>query len=118
MFDLQLTNKMIFFLFFFFSVNVIAVTFVKFYTMNTKLIVECSPGFTGDNCLLTCGPGYFGRQCNERCHCSPEKYCDPITGCMCNTTSVNCTDSGILIQVLTVQIEAFDVINIFKVSEL
>eukprot|EP00105_Crassostrea_gigas_P033790 XP_019917938.1 PREDICTED: platelet endothelial aggregation receptor 1-like [Crassostrea gigas] len=53
---------------------------------------ECDPGFVGENCSLTCPPGHFGLKCRERCQCSWDMYCDPIRGCVCNTTSVNCTD--------------------------
>lgn len=60
------------------------------------MLVECDPGFFGENCSSTCPPGNFGLKCREPCNCSPDKYCDPIRGCVCNTTSVNCTDHGIL----------------------
>uniref|UniRef100_K1Q8N5 Multiple epidermal growth factor-like domains 6 n=1 Tax=Magallana gigas TaxID=29159 RepID=K1Q8N5_MAGGI len=53
---------------------------------------KCDPGFVGENCSLTCPPGHFGLKCRERCQCSWDMYCDPIRGCVCNTTSVNCTD--------------------------
>uniref|UniRef100_A0A8W8KMV4 Uncharacterized protein n=1 Tax=Magallana gigas TaxID=29159 RepID=A0A8W8KMV4_MAGGI len=56
------------------------------------MLVECDPGFFGENCFSTCPPGNFGLKCREPCNCSPDKYCDPIRGCVCNTTSVNCTD--------------------------
>lgn len=60
------------------------------------MLVECDPGFFGENCSSTCPPGYFGLKCREPCNCSPDKYCDPIRRCVCNTTSVNCTESGII----------------------
>lgn len=59
---------------------------------------ECEHGTTGENCSVPCAPGYFGRQCNERCHCPSEKYCDPTKGCLCNSTSVYCTDQGRVIK--------------------
>ncbi|XP_052718901.1 multiple epidermal growth factor-like domains protein 10 [Crassostrea angulata] len=62
-----------------------------FYLSQDKCI-ECEPGTTGENCSIPCAPGYFGRQCNERCHCPPGKFCDPMKGCLCNSTSVKCTD--------------------------
>lgn len=58
------------------------------------MLVECEPGYVGKNCSSTCQIGYFGLQCKELCNCSPDKYCDPTRGCVCNTTSVNCIDTG------------------------
>lgn len=52
------------------------------------------PGYRGVNCSEICLPGYFGRLCTEQCHCSSDMYCEPTAGCLCNTTSVNCTDPG------------------------
>lgn len=57
--------------------------------------VECRPGYRGVNCSAICPPGYFGRLCKLQCHCSLDMYCDPTAGCLCNTTSVNCTDPGL-----------------------
>lgn len=56
--------------------------------------VECMPGYRGVNCSKMCPPGYFGRLCKLQCHCSSDMYCEPTSGCLCNTTSVNCTDPG------------------------
>lgn len=62
-----------------------------------NLLVECEPGYIGINCSSLCPSGYFGRLCSKSCRCSSGMYCEPTRGCMCNTTSVNCTESGILI---------------------
>lgn len=57
-------------------------------------LLECNPGYIGENCSLTCRSGYFGRGCNEHCHCSQDEYCDPVRGCLCNSTSDNCREPG------------------------
>lgn len=62
-----------------------------FYLSQDKCI-ECEPGTTGENCSTPCTHGYFGRQCNIKCQCPPGKFCDPAKGCLCNSTSVKCTD--------------------------
>lgn len=62
------------------------------------MIVECEPGTTGENCSIPCAPGYFGRQCNRQCQCPQGKFCDPTKGCLCNSTSVKCTDPGKVFQ--------------------
>nr|XP_011447422.2 cell death abnormality protein 1 [Crassostrea gigas] len=65
---------------------------------------ECEPGFIGKNCSLTCQIGYFGLQCKELCNCSPDNYCDPRRGCVCNTTSVNCTDPAAADSIATLKV--------------
>uniref|UniRef100_A0A8W8KK16 Uncharacterized protein n=1 Tax=Magallana gigas TaxID=29159 RepID=A0A8W8KK16_MAGGI len=54
--------------------------------------------YTGENCSWTCPSGYYGNLCNERCTCSPDKFCDPTRGCLCNSTSANCTDADQTVQ--------------------
>ena len=58
------------------------------------LFLECDPGFYGDNCSLTCPTNYYGLRCGNKCHCSSEKYCDHVRGCLCKQSSFNCTDEG------------------------
>lgn len=64
------------------------------YYLRENQCLECEPGYTGENCSWTCPSGYYGRLCNERCACSPDEYCEPTRGCLCNSTNVNCTDAG------------------------
>ena len=54
---------------------------------------ECE-GFHGLNCSIECAANYYGRQCREKCDCPSDKYCDNVRGCLCNTTSINCTEKG------------------------
>ena len=58
------------------------------------LFLECDPGFYGDNCSLTCPTNYYGLRCGNKCHCSSEKYCDHVRGCLCKQSSINCTEEG------------------------
>lgn len=58
---------------------------------------ECEPGFIGTNCSRTCPPGYFGRRCDAQSNCSRDMYCEPARGCLCITTSGNCTDQGTIL---------------------
>lgn len=61
------------------------------YYLKENECLECMPGYRGENCSESCPYGYFGRLCNKQCNCSPDSYCEPTRGCLCNTTSVNCT---------------------------
>ncbi|XP_078341694.1 uncharacterized protein LOC144627777 [Crassostrea virginica] len=66
----------------------------KDYHQVGNVCVECDPGFYGDNCSLTCPTNYYGLRCSNKCHCSSEKYCDHVRGCLCKQSSFNCTDEG------------------------
>ncbi|XP_062591348.1 platelet endothelial aggregation receptor 1-like isoform X2 [Saccostrea cucullata] len=57
-----------------------------------NMCVECDPGYRGYNCSETCPPNHYGPKCFKTCDCLPYQYCDTEKGCLCNTTSVNCTD--------------------------
>lgn len=67
------------------------------YLILPQKIEECEPGTTDENCSLTCPPDYFGLQCREQCNCSPDEYCDPINGCLANSTLVTSAELGILL---------------------
>lgn len=48
--------------------------------------VECKPGYTGLNCIITCPYPTYGDRCQGYCDCSKDK-CDVSTGCRSLTTS-------------------------------
>ena len=61
---------------------------VRTLTMRDYFIFpECEPGFYGFNC--PCSRNYFGRLCQDKCHCSPDKFCDHVRGCVCKDTCTN-----------------------------
>nr|XP_022299477.1 uncharacterized protein LOC111108152 [Crassostrea virginica] len=62
------------------------------YHQKGNVCVECEPGFSGKNCSLACVKNYYGLLCEQECDCPPDKYCDNVRGCLCNTTSINCTE--------------------------
>ena len=52
-------------------------------------LIECDPGFRGENCSKTCPDGYYGRKCIEKCNCNSDtQFCHHVCGCLqrSNTT--------------------------------
>ncbi|XP_043790678.1 nephronectin-like isoform X3 [Apis laboriosa] len=44
----------------------------------------CSPGYQGDNCKSVCPRGTWGIQCKEKCNCTEDVPCNPVSGhCIC-----------------------------------
>lgn len=44
----------------------------------------CSPGYHGDNCESVCPRGTWGIQCKEKCNCTEDVPCNPVSGhCIC-----------------------------------
>lgn len=44
--------------------------------------VKCPRGKIGYNCSQTCPSGYFGQKYNQKCQCSSNEHCDPVSGCL------------------------------------
>ncbi|XP_056004462.1 uncharacterized protein LOC125656947 [Ostrea edulis] len=68
-------------------------TCCKDYVQVANTCVECEPGYWGYNCSSPCPPNHYGRKCSQICDCSPSEYCDRGWGCLCNETSLNCTNT-------------------------
>ena len=46
-------------------------------------LIECDPGFRGENCSKTCPDGYYGRKCIEKCNCNSDtQFCHHVCGCL------------------------------------
>lgn len=48
--------------------------------MHAFSIIECMPGYSGENCSSPCPYPYYGLHCQRMCNCSRDK-CNVSTGC-------------------------------------
>ena len=53
-------------------------------------LIECDPGFRGENCSKTCPDEYYGKKCNNKCNCNDTQFCHHVCGCL---PSSNTTDN-------------------------
>lgn len=46
------------------------------------MLLECSTGFFGVNCLHTCGKNFYGILCRNTCNCTETQFCHRECGCL------------------------------------
>ncbi|XP_062568301.1 uncharacterized protein LOC134230486 isoform X2 [Saccostrea cucullata] len=50
--------------------------------------LPCELGFFGVNCDQPCPYGQYGKLCGKPCKCATDEYCDRVSGCVTNGTTV------------------------------
>ena len=52
------------------------------YNLKFWNLIECDPGFRGDNCSKKCPYGYYGKNCLNKCNCNDTQICHHVCGCL------------------------------------
>ena len=58
-------------------------------------LIECDPGFRGENCSKTCPAEYYGRRCENECNCNNDtQLCHHVCGCLQRSITTDITTNN------------------------